>query len=294
MDVNEVTKDGISVIVPTYNRAELLRKTLRSLWFQVNESPLFEVIVVDDGSSDHTISVVEEFQGGLDIRYFFQNDEGYRVARARNIGIKNAKFRICLFLDSGVVANVNLVSEHYMAHGVSKSIIAIGYAYGFEERASANTRWLPNFGSVETLNGIFRMLEANPNYQDCRQVLLDRYGLGMKFITTPWALCWTCHLSCSTQFLREVDGFDEWFSSWGGEDIELALRLYKLGATFRELPCYAIHWFHERDEVQNARSMAENALYIYQKHPSKVTYEMAHSNLTCLDIVRASIMEALD
>ena len=92
-----------TVIVPTYNRRRLLELTLDSLAGQDLPRDRFEVLVVDDGSSDDTADVVREFEDRLDLRYFYQPDEGYRVARARNVGIRHARGEICVFVDSGVL-----------------------------------------------------------------------------------------------------------------------------------------------------------------------------------------------
>lgn len=76
---------GVSVVVPTYNRADLLRLTLRSILTQTL-APL-EIIVVDDGSTDNTADVCAEFAGS--IRYIRQTNQ--RLPAARNAGIRAAQ-----------------------------------------------------------------------------------------------------------------------------------------------------------------------------------------------------------
>jgi len=84
----------ISVIVPTYNRSAFLHRALRSIEKQ-SYAPC-EVIVIDDGSSDNTQSLVKtEFPK---ITYLYQQNLG--VSKARNIGILNAKGQWLAFLDS--------------------------------------------------------------------------------------------------------------------------------------------------------------------------------------------------
>ncbi|MFC8845401.1 MULTISPECIES: glycosyltransferase family A protein [unclassified Micromonospora] len=90
----------LSVVIPTYNRAPLLRKTLTSLTEQ-RDPPPFEVIVADDGSADDTEQVAEEFSDRLAIRYRYQEDQGFRPAKARNMGAAIARAPILVFLDSG-------------------------------------------------------------------------------------------------------------------------------------------------------------------------------------------------
>jgi GT2 family glycosyltransferase len=84
----------VSVVVPTYNRAELLKQTLRSIQSQTLQ-PL-EVIVLDDGSTDHTAQVCAEL--GNSIRYIRQENRG--LAAARNAGIQAATGEWIAFCDS--------------------------------------------------------------------------------------------------------------------------------------------------------------------------------------------------
>jgi glycosyltransferase involved in cell wall biosynthesis len=84
----------VSVIIPTYNRVELLRETLQSVLSQTFQD--YEIIVIDDGSTDNTQTMVKNLNS--DIRYFFQENQG--TAPARNTGIGYASGEWLAFLDS--------------------------------------------------------------------------------------------------------------------------------------------------------------------------------------------------
>ena len=86
-----------SVIIPTYNRADLLAKCLDSLVFQTYKE--FEVLVCDDGSTDNTSQVVLSYSNSLEIKYFYQSNSG-GPAGPRNSGISNAKYNWVCFLDA--------------------------------------------------------------------------------------------------------------------------------------------------------------------------------------------------
>lgn len=90
-------KPIFSVIIPTYNRAELLKRALQSLVAQTCKD--FEVIVCDDGSTDHTTEVVSEFRKDLNIKYVWEENWG-GPARPRNNGIRAASSEWICFLDS--------------------------------------------------------------------------------------------------------------------------------------------------------------------------------------------------
>jgi glycosyltransferase involved in cell wall biosynthesis len=92
-----------SIVIPTLNRAELLRPLLDSLQNQCAEGIDYEILVVDNGSRDGTRAVVEEYAAADDrIRYVYEPRPG--VSHARNAGIERAKAPILAFIDDDVEA----------------------------------------------------------------------------------------------------------------------------------------------------------------------------------------------
>lgn len=90
-------KPLFSVVIPTYNCAEKLRRALKSIEEQSFKD--FEVIVCDDGSCDHTKDVIDAFSDKFDIKYLWQEHWG-GPARARNNGIRIARGDYIAFLDA--------------------------------------------------------------------------------------------------------------------------------------------------------------------------------------------------
>ena len=84
----------VSVIIPTYNRAEIIEEAVDSVLAQDYKD--FELIVVDDGSTDNTSEVLATY--GDDIRVLYQENKG--VSAARNRGISEAAGKLIAFLDS--------------------------------------------------------------------------------------------------------------------------------------------------------------------------------------------------
>lgn len=83
----------ITVVIPTYNRYELLKRALKSVLEQLYQAK--EIIIVDDGSSDNTSQIQKDFPT---IKYVYQANKG--VSSARNTGVKNATCEWIAFLDS--------------------------------------------------------------------------------------------------------------------------------------------------------------------------------------------------
>lgn len=96
---------NVSIIIPTRNRAVVLKKCLQRLVGQVNKND--EVLVIDNGSQDNTKKIVLGFQDKLPVKYLFEPRRGSSFAR--NLGIKKARGEILGFLDDDMLVDKNWV-----------------------------------------------------------------------------------------------------------------------------------------------------------------------------------------
>jgi glycosyltransferase involved in cell wall biosynthesis len=87
----------VSIVIPTYNAAKYLSRSLSSVLNQTYKD--FEIIVVDDGSKDNTEEVVKSFMNLCDIKYIYQENSG-GPSKPRNVGIKNAKSDYIVLFDA--------------------------------------------------------------------------------------------------------------------------------------------------------------------------------------------------
>ena len=94
----------VSVIIPTYNDEEHIEKLLMSLKNQTYKK--FEVIVIDDKSTDDTVSLVKKFKN---VKLLFSGKR--RVAYSRNLGLRNTKCDIVVSLDSDTILENNYLEE---------------------------------------------------------------------------------------------------------------------------------------------------------------------------------------
>jgi glycosyltransferase involved in cell wall biosynthesis len=257
---------GISVIIPTYNRSALLRRTLESLAAQRCDAADFEVIVADDGSSDDTAAMLESFGGRLRLRYWFQEDQGYRVAAARNAGAALGTAPVLAFLDSGTLAGPDFVAGHLAAHETARGACAVlGYCYGYNPVDDMS--WLA--GALDELpaSEVVRRYRDEPAFCDLRHEVFEKAGYDLTRLSAPWGLFWTMNCSVTATAFRRAGGFDETFRSWGGEDYEFGYRLSRHEVTFLlSHDAWSIELPNHRRLQANRQSSKRNSLRILAKH----------------------------
>lgn len=200
----------VSVVIPTYNRAHFIGAAVASVRAQTY--PCAEIIIVDDGSTDSTSTVVSEL--GADIRYVRQPNAG--PATARNTGIATARGDLIAFLDTDdrwlpqkIERQVGLL-ERWPDVALVSADMAIADASGRIEVAS-------NFARRGLLE-FFKTLDGRPVPDAPRRLL------GLNFINTSTVVL-------RREVLQALGGFDTRLRY--GEDLELWLRI----ATHHGIAC---------------------------------------------------------
>jgi Glycosyltransferases involved in cell wall biogenesis len=254
-----------TVIIPTYNREKLLYETLYSLEKQTLSKEKFEVIVCDDGSTDRTKEVVHLFKNDLNIKYFFQEDKGFRAAKARNMGIENAEGDICIFIDSSCIASNFFIEEHIKSHTGPRDVV-IGDMIGFSQIDNKNREIFKSYDRDNIEESVNQIKKSGGN--DIRDSLYKKLGENLMLWGAPWIVFWTGNLSVRKDFLRECGGFDEWFNSWGGEDTELGVNLYVNRGTYKvNRNAIVIHLPHKK-----SNNFKENPYLAYMEQVKKRRY----------------------
>lgn len=195
-----------SVLLCTYNRGALLAQTLESLCQQTLNNGCFEVIVLDDGSTDETASVAKSFESRIPLRYAYQRNSG--LASARNHALFLSAAKIVLLLDDDDVAHPQLLEEHLRIHELypEDNYAVLGYT---ELAADIAGDPLMYFATA-----VGKFLFSYPDIH--RGQVLD------------YSYFWGGRSSCKRRFLLEHGVFNPIFK-FGCEDIELAYRLSKSG-----------------------------------------------------------------
>jgi glycosyltransferase involved in cell wall biosynthesis len=107
---------ALSVVMATYNRAEIIRETLQHLAEQDLDPTEFEVIVVDDGSPDHTRAVVEEWIPQAPFRLTYLHHENHGPGYTQNRGIEMAKAPLVLLIADDILLEPHAVGAHLETH----------------------------------------------------------------------------------------------------------------------------------------------------------------------------------
>ncbi|PFG44858.1 GT2 family glycosyltransferase [Isoptericola jiangsuensis] len=255
----------ISVVIPTYNRSLLLRHTLDALRRQTLDRDLFEVIVVDDGGSDDAEAVVAEFADVLDVTYFWQEDAGFRAGKARNIGTAIASGRYVVYVDTGVLLATGTLAAHLRIHRDSTYPTAVvGYVYGFEVDPSMDGV----MAAVDHADADATIAHLHAaGALDVRERQYAELGDAIGSWPAPFDVFWTCHASAERSELLRAGLFDESFTSWGGEDVDLGVRLFQLGDRFvMDRSARSFHWPHAKEVSDLKESSATAAERIHRKY----------------------------
>ncbi len=176
-----------SVIVPTYNRLKSLKRTLESIFLQ--EHPEYEIVVVDDGSTDGTCDFLSEIASSGKIRFVTQENRG--PASARNTGIKITRGRFLAFTDDDCVVPRTWLKQ--LQEGFKSVEIAI-------VGGAARNRVIGNLFS-ETSQQIVNYFVSELNAE----------GRMSGFLTSN-------NIAYRREALTSAGGFDERFRKAGGEE----------------------------------------------------------------------------
>jgi glycosyltransferase involved in cell wall biosynthesis len=202
--VAEPAKRPITVIIPTYNRQETLEICLKRLENQTFTD--FSIIIVDDGSTDATLSMVEEYCRNTRLHITVLQQANSGPARARNLAIREAQSPICILIGDDILASPAFVERHLRLHREHPEIDIVGLGL---------TRWDE---SLQEITPFMMWLEHI-------QFGYDDLVAG----TIPdWRHFYTSNLSFKTALLQ-AEPFDERFRKAAFEDIELGYRLTNKG-----------------------------------------------------------------
>lgn len=229
-----------SIIIPVFNAEKTIKDTLRALEKQEGIARKdFEVIAVDDGSTDKTIQMARKFRN---VKLLKQKHKG--PAAARNLGARKAKGDVIVFTDSDCVPESNWLKE-MLEPFKDKEIIGVQGAYKTKQKSL-----IARFGQAE---------------------IEERYDKMLNFRFVDWIGTYSGAYR-KKEFLK-AGGFDESFPIASGEDPDLSFRMAKKGKKLVFNPKAIVYHRHPESLWKYLKVKFFRAFYrirLYGKHKEKI------------------------
>jgi cellulose synthase/poly-beta-1,6-N-acetylglucosamine synthase-like glycosyltransferase len=233
-------KTELSVIVPAYNAEKTIGKTIKSLLGQNYPRSKYEIIIVDDGSTDGTVDIVRKFKG---VKLILQKHAGPAVARNR--GVRNSSGDILLFTDSDCIAGKNWI-RNIVKPFENEDIVGVSGTY----RTANDKSIISRFVGYE--------IEARHNGM-ARQNSIDFVG--------------TFSAAYRKKAFLDFGGFDENFQRASGEDTDLSFKISKSGGLIVFAPNAYVYHHHPETLLSMLKKkfwMGYWRVPLYKKHSDKL------------------------
>ncbi len=261
-----------SIIIPSYNARERLYLNLTALNEQSYEGDDVEVIVIDNGSKDHTLEMLHHFKLKYPLEVI-RVEENRGIAYGRNKGVLRASGDILIFHDSDMIASRDFIKLHLEAHQEPNAVVCglfwrriFTYYYTHFTHDQAES-----FEKLKKIKRLYKdfpypdeypliseqQVKAGDLYPysfdldsgfvtDLRNII-SQYGNAFTGYYLPWRFFITNNLSVEREKVLAVGMFDNNIIRYGYEDYDLGIRLYKSGCRF---------------------IMAEHIVSLHQEHPA--------------------------
>jgi glycosyltransferase involved in cell wall biosynthesis len=231
----------LTVITPTYNRQSILAKCLTALEHQTWTGD-YELLVVDDGSSDGTVEWLAANTAQFPHVRVVQQEHG-GITAARNRGVTEARGDTILFIDSDVVVTPTLLQVHGEAH---QAAIARG-----QQKVFTYGRLIATSNFADPTSEPAKLTDFSAAYFETNNVAIGK------------------------RWLVEAGLFDADFTQYGWEDLEMGVRLKAMGLELIKCPtAIGYHW-HQQFSTDEFPNMIEKEIQrgrmgvvFYQKHPT--------------------------
>ncbi|MFN7160206.1 MAG: glycosyltransferase family 2 protein [Candidatus Gracilibacteria bacterium] len=235
----------ISVILTTYNRRPTLELTLKAFEEQTFPWEYFEIIVVNDGSTDDTAEFLERYKnrGNLNFTYITKENEGQGIGR--NTGFEHTDGEVILFAQDDIIPTPTFLQEHWKVHQryFTENFICLGFTtWHQDQNITACMLFLEDVG-------------MQFKYKALAQAKIMDHEYGLRLASHKFF--YTSNISMKRSLFRRQH-FDPRYKKYGWEDVELGFRLEKdERAIILYNPNAKAYHMHETDVPDMARRMEQ-------------------------------------
>jgi glycosyltransferase involved in cell wall biosynthesis len=267
-----------SIIIPTFNKIERLRLVLEAFNYQSANVEDFEIVLVNDGSTDGTEEEIKKIEVNYKLSYLSQKNTGRSAAR--NLGITAANNPLLIFCDDDTIPCIDYIKEHISAHLNSEDLLVHGKIYNlpylkyfkdpcrgilYPEYACNQINNLHK--KLLTIKGIelLELIDTQKRITQLERQIISIFENNIHNL--KWLSFTGGNASIKKKVLEKNGFFDNRFGkTWGGEDLELGYRLFLSGCHFsyrHEATCY--HIAHVRNNYLD--ELKKSMMIFYSLHP---------------------------
>ena len=258
----------VSVIIPVYNRQEILARTLAGITHQTYPKDLIEVVVADDGSTDSVEEIILKYEKHLELIHVRQEDRGYRLSAVRNLGIRSSRHEHIILLDCDMLPEPQFVEEIMKYLHVSDRAAIIAHRRFVDPENVSDDRILNdinvalNLPDVIPENELWKNKEGKEASVDWRTKVYEETEY-LKKEAYPFRAFASGHVGYSRNLIRKIGFYDEDFQHWGCEDTEFGYRAFNAGYYF--IPVISAMGLHQEPPGGSNETNRKEGQLITQK-----------------------------
>lgn len=243
----------VSLIISFYNKIDNLRLVLASLEMQTFKD--FEVIIADDGSSKEVVDELKAIPTSFPLKHIWHPDNGWQKPIICNIAVTKALADYLIFIDSDCFLHPKFIEDHMNNRG--ENIAVSGRRVMLTDNISKSITVERVKGNYMRTICIFRLIYAHFILGE-KVYIRHAFRISNKwfrklFIKDRCRGFWGCNFSTYKKNILAVNGYDERFLTYGGEDADLDMRLRAIGVMPKTVKHLATqyHIYHKQQQDDN-------------------------------------------